>query len=164
MEPRQDKTDDWHERSQAEMRTMVWSQPSIKHSFYKNSLRRGVHAEPVAPRRLLGVDPRSRTRATSSSVNAQSSRQLMFLANVRRVVGDGAQFVAALDVRLHHHQEVHRVVRVLFVAPLAVAARSLQDRDARRLVDAAVAGILHPFMISVITQPFSTSIEYHVTG
>ena len=28
---------DWHERTQAEMRTMVWSQPTIKHSFYKNS-------------------------------------------------------------------------------------------------------------------------------
>jgi len=37
MEPREDKTADWHERSQAEMRRLVWSQPSIKHSFYKNS-------------------------------------------------------------------------------------------------------------------------------
>jgi 4-hydroxyacetophenone monooxygenase len=37
MEPRQDVTDDWVRRSQDEMRTMVWSQPSIKHSFYKNA-------------------------------------------------------------------------------------------------------------------------------
>ncbi len=37
MEPRQDKCDDWVARSQAEMRTMVWSQPSIEHSFYKNA-------------------------------------------------------------------------------------------------------------------------------
>jgi 4-hydroxyacetophenone monooxygenase len=37
LEPRVDKTVDWHERSQAEMRKMVWSQPSITHSFYKNS-------------------------------------------------------------------------------------------------------------------------------
>jgi 4-hydroxyacetophenone monooxygenase len=37
MEPRRDKTDDWVRRSQEEMRTMVWSQPSIAHSFYKNS-------------------------------------------------------------------------------------------------------------------------------
>jgi 4-hydroxyacetophenone monooxygenase len=37
MEPRQDKTDEWVRRSQEEMRTMVWSQPSIEHSFYKNS-------------------------------------------------------------------------------------------------------------------------------
>jgi 4-hydroxyacetophenone monooxygenase len=37
MEPRQDKTDDWVRRSQEEMRKLVWSQPSIKHSFYKNS-------------------------------------------------------------------------------------------------------------------------------
>ncbi len=37
MEPRPEKLDDWVQRSQAEMRTMVWSQPSIKHSFYKNA-------------------------------------------------------------------------------------------------------------------------------
>ncbi len=36
MEPTEEKTADWRDRSQAEMRTMVWSQPSIKHSFYKN--------------------------------------------------------------------------------------------------------------------------------
>ena len=36
MEPTDEKTTDWTERTQAEMRTMVWSQPSIKHSFYKN--------------------------------------------------------------------------------------------------------------------------------
>jgi 4-hydroxyacetophenone monooxygenase len=36
MEPRQDVTDDWVRRTQEEMRTMVWSQPSITHSFYKN--------------------------------------------------------------------------------------------------------------------------------
>ena len=38
MEPTEEKATDWSDRSQAEMRTMVWSQPSIKHSFYKNSL------------------------------------------------------------------------------------------------------------------------------
>jgi 4-hydroxyacetophenone monooxygenase len=37
LEPRADKTADWLDRTQAEMRKMVWSQPSIKHSFYKNS-------------------------------------------------------------------------------------------------------------------------------
>jgi 4-hydroxyacetophenone monooxygenase len=36
MEPREDKAADWHDRSQAEMRKLVWSQPSVKHSFYKN--------------------------------------------------------------------------------------------------------------------------------
>jgi 4-hydroxyacetophenone monooxygenase len=36
LEPREDKTVDWVDRTQAEMRKMVWSQPSIKHSFYKN--------------------------------------------------------------------------------------------------------------------------------
>ena len=37
MEPRRDRYDDWHERSQAELRTLVWAQPSVKHSFYKNA-------------------------------------------------------------------------------------------------------------------------------
>src|SRR5689334_23488826 len=37
MEPRQDRYDDWYARSQAEMDTLVWSQPSIKHSFYKGA-------------------------------------------------------------------------------------------------------------------------------
>jgi 4-hydroxyacetophenone monooxygenase len=38
LEPREDKATDWHDRSQAEMRKLVWSQPSVKHSFYKNKL------------------------------------------------------------------------------------------------------------------------------
>ncbi|MET4429508.1 NAD(P)-binding domain-containing protein [Mycolicibacterium sp. 624] len=37
MEPRQDRCDDWVRRSQDEMSRMVWAQPSITHSFYKNS-------------------------------------------------------------------------------------------------------------------------------
>ena len=37
IEPRADRAEDWHRRSQAEMRTLVWSQPSMKHSFYKNA-------------------------------------------------------------------------------------------------------------------------------
>jgi 4-hydroxyacetophenone monooxygenase len=37
MEPRVDKTEDWVRRSQDEMAKMVWSQPSIEHSFYKNA-------------------------------------------------------------------------------------------------------------------------------
>ncbi len=36
MEPRQDRYDEWYERCQAELKTLVWSQPTIKHSFYKN--------------------------------------------------------------------------------------------------------------------------------
>lgn len=36
MEPRQESYDDWYARSQAELATLVWSQPSIKHSFYKD--------------------------------------------------------------------------------------------------------------------------------
>jgi 4-hydroxyacetophenone monooxygenase len=37
MEPRQERLDDWHRRSQAELRNLVWSQPSVRHSYYKNS-------------------------------------------------------------------------------------------------------------------------------
>jgi 4-hydroxyacetophenone monooxygenase len=37
MEPTSERAADWHDRSQAEMRKLVWSQPSVKHSFYKNS-------------------------------------------------------------------------------------------------------------------------------
>jgi 4-hydroxyacetophenone monooxygenase len=37
MEPRVEVYEEWHERSQREMRTLVWSQPSIKHSFFKNA-------------------------------------------------------------------------------------------------------------------------------
>ncbi|MET0704208.1 MAG: NAD(P)/FAD-dependent oxidoreductase [Mycobacterium sp.] len=37
MEPRQDRYDDWYQKCQAELKTLVWSQPTIKHSFYKNA-------------------------------------------------------------------------------------------------------------------------------
>ncbi len=37
MEPRVDRYEDWYERTQAEMRTMVWASPHIEHSFYKNA-------------------------------------------------------------------------------------------------------------------------------
>ena len=37
MEPRPERYEDWHEQSQKEMRGLVWSQPSIEHSFFKNS-------------------------------------------------------------------------------------------------------------------------------
>ena len=36
MEPRRDRFDHWYARCQAELATMVWSHPGIKHSFYKN--------------------------------------------------------------------------------------------------------------------------------
>jgi 4-hydroxyacetophenone monooxygenase len=37
MEPRQDKHDEWYERCQRELKTLVWSSPHIEHSFYKNA-------------------------------------------------------------------------------------------------------------------------------
>jgi 4-hydroxyacetophenone monooxygenase len=36
IEPRPESYADWYARSQAELKTMVWSQPSISHSFYKD--------------------------------------------------------------------------------------------------------------------------------
>lgn len=50
LEPRSDKTTEWHQRSQAEMRKLVWSQPSVKHSFYKNAFGE-VHT--LSPWRLV---------------------------------------------------------------------------------------------------------------
>ena len=50
VEPRADKAREWHERSQAEMRKLVWSQPSVKHSFYKNAFGE-VHI--LSPWRLV---------------------------------------------------------------------------------------------------------------
>lgn len=37
MEPRDDRYRDWHARSQAEMKKLVWAQPSVKNSFFKNA-------------------------------------------------------------------------------------------------------------------------------
>lgn len=50
MEPRTERYDDWYARSQAELKTMVWSQPSIAHSFYKDA-RGVVHS--LSPWRLV---------------------------------------------------------------------------------------------------------------
>jgi 4-hydroxyacetophenone monooxygenase len=50
MEPRQEAYDDWYARSQAELQTMVWSHPSIAHSFYKDA-RGVVHS--LSPWRLV---------------------------------------------------------------------------------------------------------------
>jgi len=50
MEPTQDKYDDWHARSQAEHRTLVWSHPGIAHSFYRNAYGE-IHG--VSPWRLI---------------------------------------------------------------------------------------------------------------
>jgi 4-hydroxyacetophenone monooxygenase len=37
MEPVAAAYEDWRDRSQREIKTLVWSQPSVKHSFFKNS-------------------------------------------------------------------------------------------------------------------------------
>ncbi len=50
IEPLQTKYDDWHARCQAEISTLVWAQPSVKHSFYKNSYGE-IHS--LSPWRLV---------------------------------------------------------------------------------------------------------------
>ena len=37
MEPRREVYEDWHRRTQAEITTLVWSQPSVRHTFFKNA-------------------------------------------------------------------------------------------------------------------------------
>lgn len=37
IEPTPEATDAWHKRHQAEIATMVWAHPSIKHSYFKNA-------------------------------------------------------------------------------------------------------------------------------
>jgi 4-hydroxyacetophenone monooxygenase len=37
MEPLPEKLEDWHRRHQEEMSMLVWSQPSIEHSYFKNA-------------------------------------------------------------------------------------------------------------------------------
>ena len=36
IEPTRDAYDEWFERTQAEMRTMVWASPHIEHNYYRN--------------------------------------------------------------------------------------------------------------------------------
>jgi 4-hydroxyacetophenone monooxygenase len=50
MEPRQERYEEWHARCQAELKTLVWAQPSVKHSFYKNA-RGEIHG--LSPWRLV---------------------------------------------------------------------------------------------------------------
>ena len=42
MEPRQEVYEDWHARTQAEIKTMVWAQPSIRHSTSRTPTARST--------------------------------------------------------------------------------------------------------------------------
>lgn len=37
MEPTAEATADWHQRTQTEIKKMVWSHPAVKHSYFKNA-------------------------------------------------------------------------------------------------------------------------------
>ena len=60
MEPRRDKYEDWHERSQREIKKLVWSQPSVKPFVLQERVRRDPRPQSVAPRRLLELDEGTR--------------------------------------------------------------------------------------------------------
>ncbi len=50
MEPRREAYEEWHRRTQEEIKTLVWSQPSIRHSHFKNAYGE-IHT--VSPWRLV---------------------------------------------------------------------------------------------------------------
>ncbi len=68
MEPRQDVHDEYYERVQKELSTLVWASPSIKHSHLQEPGRQDPLIEPVAAGRLLGVDPPSGPRRLRGGV------------------------------------------------------------------------------------------------
>ncbi len=37
VEPRAEAATDWHQRTQAQIKTMVWAHPAVKHSYFKNA-------------------------------------------------------------------------------------------------------------------------------
>ncbi|OBA60432.1 4-hydroxyacetophenone monooxygenase [Mycobacterium sp. 1100029.7] len=37
VEPKPDAATDWHQRTQAQIKKMVWSHPAVKHSYFKNA-------------------------------------------------------------------------------------------------------------------------------
>lgn len=37
LEPTSGAATEWHQRAQAEINTMVWSHPAVKHSYFKNA-------------------------------------------------------------------------------------------------------------------------------
>ena len=37
MEPKPEAATDWHQRTQTQIKKMVWSHPAVKHSYFKNA-------------------------------------------------------------------------------------------------------------------------------
>ena len=62
IEPRPEKYDDWHARSQAELQTLVWGPAVGEELVLQECRRRDSRPQPVAPRRLLALDEGSRPR------------------------------------------------------------------------------------------------------
>lgn len=55
IEPKPDAAIDWHRRTQAQIKKMVWSHPAVKHSYFKNADGE-IHT--VSPWRLSSTGPR----------------------------------------------------------------------------------------------------------
>ena len=49
VEPTAQAAIDWHQRTQAQIKTMVWAHPAVKHSLLQECRRRDPHRQPVAP-------------------------------------------------------------------------------------------------------------------
>ena len=70
MEPRPEVHDDYYERTQRELEGLVWSHPSIRALVVQEQAGTDPRAEPVAPRRLLDVDARTRPRRLRHSLSS----------------------------------------------------------------------------------------------
>ena len=60
IEPTAEAAADWHQRTQNEIKQMVWSHPASQALLLQERRRRDPHRQPVAAQRILGRDPRAR--------------------------------------------------------------------------------------------------------
>jgi len=49
VEPTAPAATDWHQRTQTQIKNMVWAHPAVKHSYFQECRRRDPHRQPVAP-------------------------------------------------------------------------------------------------------------------
>ena len=125
MEPRRDRYEDWHERSQREMRGLVWSQPSIKHSFFKNAYGE-IHG--LSPWRLVDYWTWTRTldpddfvvrliaaRSVAGEPQADEAVRVVDDVDLRHAVVDDGEHhqrdrpIVVLDVHAGGAVDEHRV-------------------------------------------------------
>jgi lipoprotein-anchoring transpeptidase ErfK/SrfK len=155
LKPRVEKADDWHNMSQKEMRKMVWSQPSVKHSFYKNAFGE-VHIQPVASCRLLVVDARTGPGRLCHPVNPLSRDARALWATAR---SEGCStLVVARNSGVSGRRGsgvvgavMHRAVQYVAVA-VGVMAMAI---GASGTVSSAAVAASNPLYIGARVQPAS---------